>query len=290
MMDLDLDAIKSQRTVEELLEFGIVNLDKPSGPTSFRAASMAGKIVEARKSCHYGTLDPKVTGVLPVGLNRACRLARWFLKKDKTYVGVMRLHRELSLDELEAEMSHFRGVIEQLPPVRSRVKRQVRHRQVYRWQITGARGRDVSFIARVEAGTYIRKLVHDLGERIGGAHMLELRRAQAGPFGEDDEEFVTLEELERATRRWRAGDGDFLRRLLVPGEVIGRLLPVARARARAVEELLHGVPVRADHLEEKPDLPEGRDFVIFSTKRGLVEVARIVDEADVIARPQFVRT
>ncbi len=288
-MDLDLDRIRDRRSIEDLIEFGIVNLDKPSGPTSFRAASMTGNILDARKSCHYGTLDPKVTGVLPVGLNRACRLAQWFLKKDKTYEGVMRLHRDVPLEEVEWEMRDFRGVIEQVPPVRSRVKRQAREREVYRWQITDAEGRDLRFVAEVEAGTYIRKLVHDLGQRIGGAHMLGLRRTHAGPFGHEDESFVTLEQLERAVQSWRKGEEKPLRRALVPGEAIGRMLPVIRARGECVEELLHGVPVRPDHLQEPSDLPEGEDFVILSDERGLIEVARVVDEPDILARPQFVR-
>lgn len=289
-MDLDLDRIRDRRSIEELLQFGIVNLDKPSGPTSFRAASMAGRILDAPKSCHYGTLDPKVTGVLPVGLNRACRLAQWFLKKDKTYVGVMRLHRDVPLEEVEAEMPDFRGVIVQVPPVRSRVKRQARKREVYRWKITGVEGRDLRFVAEVEAGTYIRKLIHDLGERIGGAHMLSLRRTHAGPFGHEDESFVTLEQFERAVQIWRKGEEEPLRRALVPGEAIGRMLPVVWAREECVEELLHGIPVRPDHLQEPPDLPEGEDFVILSDERGLIEVARVVDEPDSLARPQFVRT
>ena len=140
-MEPDLEETKRRKSLEELLQFAILNVDKPSGPTSFKTADLAKRILRVPKSCHYGTLDPKVTGVLPVGLNRACRLARWFLTKDKTYRGTMRLHSEVGPDELLAQMKEFEGTIRQLPPVRSRVKRRVREREVYYWNVLGREGR-----------------------------------------------------------------------------------------------------------------------------------------------------
>ena len=93
------------KSISELIEFGILNIDKPSNYTSFQTAEIVGKILkeaglEIRKFSHFGTLDPKVTGVLPVALNRACKLTRWFMKKKKTYVGIMKLHKEIDEKKL----------------------------------------------------------------------------------------------------------------------------------------------------------------------------------------------
>jgi H/ACA ribonucleoprotein complex subunit 4 len=133
-MPLDLHKLKQTRSIDELLRFGIVNLDKPSGPTSFDAADAVRRLLGAQKTGHFGTLDPLATGVLPVALNRATRLAPWFMKKDKTYLATMRLHRDVAPEVLRERMSEFVGEIKQLPPVRSRVKRQERRRRVNRFE------------------------------------------------------------------------------------------------------------------------------------------------------------
>src|SRR3989344_6217648 len=100
IIKMDINKIKQQKSLKELLEFGIINIDKPSGPTSFDVSEFVMKKLGLRKTSHFGTLDPKVTGVLPVALNRACKLTGYFLGEDKVYVGVMRVHREISLSEL----------------------------------------------------------------------------------------------------------------------------------------------------------------------------------------------
>ena len=80
---IDIEKIKKSKSTEELLEFGIINIDKPSGPTSFSVSDFVRKKLGLRKTSHFGTLDPKVTGVLPVALNRACKLTGFFLGEDK---------------------------------------------------------------------------------------------------------------------------------------------------------------------------------------------------------------
>ena len=99
----DLDEIKKGKTIPELLEFGIINIDKPSGPTSFNVSDFVRKELNLRKTSHFGTLDPKVTGVLPIALNRACKLTGFFLGENKTYVGIMRLHEETEIKKIEDE-------------------------------------------------------------------------------------------------------------------------------------------------------------------------------------------
>src|SRR3989344_5362030 len=100
-MKPDIEKIKSEKTIKELLEFGIINIDKPQNPTSFNVSDFVRKKLEPfgiRKTSHFGTLDPKVTGVLPIALNRACKLTGFFLGEDKEYVGIMRFHDKITLD------------------------------------------------------------------------------------------------------------------------------------------------------------------------------------------------
>ena len=126
---VDIQKIKKSKTTEELLEFSIINLDKSSGPTSFTVSEFVKKSLKAGKTSHFGTLDPKVTGVLPVAINRACKLAGYFLGEDKTYVGIMRIHEDIELEKIQEKINEkFIGEIIQMPPVKSRVKRQLRTR------------------------------------------------------------------------------------------------------------------------------------------------------------------
>jgi len=288
----DLVRIKQGKTMDELLHFSILNIDKPSGPTSYRTGERVQEAIGAEKMAHFGTLDPKVTGVLPVALNRACKLTRWFLHKEKTYVGVMRVHEDVSDETLDQHMRDFVGVIEQVPPVRSSVKREAREREVYSWERLGRDGRDVHFRARVEAGTYIRKLIHDMGERIGGAHMLKLRRTRAGIFAEDQPSLRSPARIERAAEDYANGDERFLREALIPGEAIGYIMPVLRVSANRLEQLLNGSPLYVEDTGGPVDHPAGTDVAVFADGR-FVEVARTVDneeEERMVAKPEFVFT
>ena len=92
---MDLEKIRAKKSISKLLDFSIINLDKPSGPTSFSVDEIIKEKLDLKKASHFGTLDPAVTGVLPVALNRACKLLGYFIRKDKTYVGIMRLHSDV---------------------------------------------------------------------------------------------------------------------------------------------------------------------------------------------------
>ncbi|MEK6936362.1 MAG: RNA-guided pseudouridylation complex pseudouridine synthase subunit Cbf5, partial [Nanoarchaeota archaeon] len=182
MTSINIQKIAQEKPIQELLEFCIINVDKPAGCTSFDTSEKIRRIFSGRKTGHFGTLDPMVTGVLPMALNRACKLVGYFMHHDKVYVGKMQLHKEISEDDLKKEMEKFIGKIKQMPPVKSAVKREIRERTVNKFEIIKFNKRIIGFVADVEAGTYIRKLVSDLGDKIGGAHMIELRRIKAGIF------------------------------------------------------------------------------------------------------------
>jgi len=278
---IDIEKIRKKRTVDELLEFGILNIDKPSGPTSFQVAEMVGKMVGARKFSHFGTLDPKVTGVLPIALNRACKLTGWFMKKNKTYVGIMHTHKDIEKKKLEQEMKKFVGKIKQLPPVKSRVRREERERQVFSWKILEKNGKNVLFETEVEAGTYIRKLIHDLGLKIGGAHMTELRRAKAGIFSEDDENFTNLYSLEKIKN-----NKEELKKIIIPAEVIGNILPVIQVKEKSVKRLLTGKPIFKEDMVKSGG---GGEVVSVFSDDNFIGIYRKVDEKGIIYRAEFVR-
>src|SRR3989344_2777880 len=109
--------------IKKILNFSLLNIDKPSGPTSFKVSQFVRKSLNLSKAAHMGTLDPQVSGVLPITLGRACKLSNYFMHKNKTYVGIMRIHEEITEEKLKKEIKKFTGKITQLPPVRSRVKR-----------------------------------------------------------------------------------------------------------------------------------------------------------------------
>lgn len=113
-----------QKPISKLLSFSIINIDKPSGPTSFAVSDYVKKQLGLSKTSHFGTLDPKVTGVLPVALCRACRLTGFFIGHDKVYVGILHVNKEQDIKKLQEIINeNFVGKIKQTPPVKSRVKR-----------------------------------------------------------------------------------------------------------------------------------------------------------------------
>jgi len=288
--------MENQKPISELLEFSILNIDKPSGPTSFQVDDFVKKSLGLRKTSHFGTLDPKVTGVLPIALNRACKLSGFFMRKDKTYIGIMKTHKEIKLEILQKIIDNeFTGKIKQLPPKRSKVKRQEREREIKKFELLEKQGKDILFLAEVEAGTYIRKLVHDLGEKIGGAHMTELRRIKAGIFLEEGKEFpfINLYEFEKAVFEYKNGNDSELRKLLIPAEeAIKKILPEVQVKEENLKHLLTGKPLMKQDLFDEEKLPDERFAVFFDEKFiGVYEKSEKKSgekDKDIIAKPKFV--
>jgi len=233
------------RKTEEIINYGIVNIDKPRGPTSHQVSDYVQKILGINKSGHSGTLDPAVTGVLPIALGRATRIVQGLLTAGKEYVAIMHLHREVEEEKLrETIKKYFIGKIQQIPPLKSSVKRQLRTRTVYYFNILEIDGRDVLFKVGTEAGTYIRKLIHDLGKKLGaGAHMAELRRTKAGPF--DESTLFTLHELTDACYFWKEEKNDkFIRKVIQPVESGAEHLPKIWVFDTTIESICHGVDLK----------------------------------------------
>ena len=124
---------------------------------------------------------------ISIALSKATKVVHALLTAGKEYVGIMHLHKDADEKRIKDTCKSFVGEIRQLPPLKSAVKRRERTRKIYYFDILEKDDKDVLFIVGCEAGTYIRKLIHDLGQRLKvGAHMLELRRTKAGPFNEDN--------------------------------------------------------------------------------------------------------
>src|SRR3989338_2820004 len=132
-----------ERNVAELINYGIINLNKFSGPSSHQISDYVQKILGIEKAGHSGTLDPHVTGVLPIALDKATRIVEVLLKAGKEYVALMHLHALVDEKKIqEAVNGEFLGKIQQLPPIRSAVKRQLRQREIYYLQILEVEGQD----------------------------------------------------------------------------------------------------------------------------------------------------
>lgn len=277
------------KTKTELLNFGIIVIDKPTGPTSFSISDYVRKKLKLNKTSHFGTLDPMVTGVLPVALGRACRLTGVFLGHDKTYVGIMHTHKEQDMKELQEIINkNFMGKIMQLPPKKSRVKRAVREREIKKFELLeqSEDKKDFLFITEVQGGTYIRKLCSDLGDMIGGAHMAELRRTNAGIF--DESQCVKLYDFERAVEEYEKNPANCkkLKEMIIPAEeVIREILPCYEVKEFAVFKLKTGKPLFKNDLVDK--FPKEEKFAIFF-KEKFVGIFRKVSDGDIIGKAEFI--
>jgi H/ACA ribonucleoprotein complex subunit 4 len=229
-----------ERTVEELLDYGVINIDKPKGPTSHQVVYYLKEILKLEKAGHSGTLDPGVTGVLPISLGKSTKVMQYLLTAGKEYVAVMHLHKEVHPDRIHDARKSFLGTIKQLPPVRSAIVRRWRERKIYYFDIMEIDGKDVLFRTGTEAGTYIRKLIHDFGKFLdAGAHMSELRRTKAGPFNEKT--LATLQDVSDAFWLYKEKkDYSEIKKIIMPIENAIKHLPKIYVADTSVDTLCHG--------------------------------------------------
>jgi tRNA pseudouridine55 synthase len=279
---------------------GVLVIDKPAGITSHDAVMKARKTLGIRRIGHLGTLDPLATGVLPLVVGRATRLAQFFRNRHKTYEGVMRLgfatdtydrtgvattaevEPQTDRAELETVFRELSGEYDQQPPPVSAKKiggveayKLVRRHQevelppvhvevseftLLEWQPPLAR-----FLVHCSGGTYVRSLVHDAGRRLGcGAHLAELRRRASGEFTE--KEAITLERLSELQAAGRASEA------LAPAEKLLPEFPPYKIPAAIVEAVLHGRDFRTFPPLNWPRLkvlaPDGRLLAIAERSGG----------------------
>ena len=265
----------SSRPAAAVLEYGLIPLDKPRGPTSHEVVAWTRKLLGVEKAGHSGTLDPPVSGLLPIGLGQSTRALSLLLMFPKEYRGVMRLHSSVPRRQLDGVVKEFTAEIFQRPPQRSSVSRQTRSRTVYELELTESQGNLFLFRVLCQSGTYVRKLVYDIGEVLGvGATMVELRRTKVGPLTEE-KGLVTLHQLNDAMFRLKEGDDAPLRKLVLPVEDslgdIGRIV----IRDSTVDAICHGARLGIPGvLAATEGLKKDDTVALMSAKQELVAIGK----------------
>ncbi len=260
-----------KRKIEEHIRNGIINLDKPSGPTSHEVAAWVRNMFSSfgvTKAGHSGTLDPNVTGVLPMCIQNSVKIIPALIRAQKEYVAIMHLHRPVSQDLIRATFKKFTGEIEQMPPKLSGVKKQLRRRNIYYLKVLEIDGQDVLFRVGCEAGTYIRTLCVDFGKSLGiGAHMQELRRTIAGNFEESDS--VNLQAVKDAVEIYlETKDETELRKVIHPVEYGIRHLEKIFIKDNAVSAVANGAPLHIGGISKITDNISMNDMVAIMTLKG----------------------
>ena len=263
-----------KRSIESLLEYGLILIDKPPGPTSHEVVAWTKRILALPKIGHSGTLDPQVSGVLPLGLGEGTKALGVLLLGPKEYHALGRLHSLPPKEKLDQTLDLFRGEIFQKPPQRSAVLRQTRTRTIYELELLEQKERLILLRVLCEAGTYIRKLYYDMGEILGpGGSMIELRRSRVHQFSEDN--LVTMHQLADAFATWKeTGNSNKLTEMILPIEHALSEIKSVVIRDSAIDSLCHGAQLAIPGiLEISPGLNQGDLVGVYSQKGEIVALA-----------------
>ena len=264
----------NKRSIQSLLDYGLILIDKPPGPTSHEVVAWTKRILSIPKIGHSGTLDPQVSGVLPLGLGEGTKALGVLLLGPKEYHALGRLHSLPPKEKLEQTLDLFRGEIFQKPPQRSAVVRQTRTRTVYELELLEQKERLILLRVLCEAGTYIRKLYYDIGEILGpGGSMIELRRSRVHQFSENN--LVTMHELADAFATWKeTEDSNKLAQMILPIEYALSEIKSVVIRDSAIDSLCHGAQLAIPGiLEISPGLEQGDPVGVYSQKGEIVALA-----------------
>ncbi|KAL1720865.1 pseudouridine synthase [Schizophyllum commune] len=260
-----------KRDITTYIKSGVINLDKPSNPSSHEVVAWLRRILRVEKTGHSGTLDPKVTGCLIVCIDRATRLVKSQQGAGKEYVCVLRLHNSLpDPAALPRALQTLTGALFQRPPLISAVKRQLRIRTIYEsklFEFDEKRNLAVFWVS-CEAGTYIRTLCVHLGLLLGvGGHMQELRRVRSGAMSENDE-IVTMHDVLDAQWMYdNTRDESYLRRVIRPLECL--LVGYKRivVKDSAVNAVCYGAKLMIPGLlRYEADINLNEEVVLMTTK------------------------
>jgi tRNA pseudouridine55 synthase len=269
---------------------GVLVIDKPQGPTSFEVVRRVRSALALKRAGHTGTLDPMATGVLPVCLGEATKLAGLLTEGDKAYDAVVRLGLvtdtqdvtgtvlethpvpPLSTEVLESALRRFRGTFSQVPPMYSAVKvkgkrlyeraragesveRAPRQVTVYSLVLRDFSASECTLSVRCSKGFFVRTLAEELGRALGcGGALKSLRRTASGPFGLD--RALPLSTVEALGVSGPAGRAQLEARIISMADALPDL-PAVRISERDVPRVLHGVP-----LVLGPDARAGRVRVL----------------------------
>lgn len=260
-----------KRPLHDYVRYGVINLDKPANPSSHEVVAWIRRMLRVDKTGHSGTLDPKVTGSLIVCVDRATRLVKAQQGAGKEYVCVARLHSAVeSVAKVAQAIETLTGALFQRPPLISAVKRQLRIRTIYESKLLeyDAERHLVVFWVSCEAGTYIRTLCVHLGLLLGvGGHMQELRRVRSGILGEKDN-LVTMHDVLDA--QWvydNHKDESYLRRVIMPLEVLLTSYKRCVVKDSAVNAICYGAKLMIPGLlRYEQGIETGEEVVLMTTK------------------------
>lgn len=284
---------------------GFLNINKPSGWTSHDVVARLRTLLKIKKIGHTGTLDPGATGVLPVCVGKATKLARYLSDADKAYRAVLRLGETTDTQDADGRtlevkgvegvddarilgvMESFQGEIEQVPPMYSAVKvggrplykaaragleveRKPRKARIIEIRMIKREGPDISFLVACSKGTYIRTLCSDIGSQLGvGGHLKELVRVRSGPFL--IEEALSLEAVEAGVRAGTAAS------LFIPISEIFKEFPGVRVNPEGARQVLNGAPIRPMGVEEWPkEFRTGQHVLVYNASGSLIALAEAV--------------
>ena len=230
----------SMRNVGSLLESGIVVINKQAGPSSHQVAAWVRDSFGLEATGHGGTLDPNVTGVLPVSIGKASKVIKVLQESSKEYICHLRLGKNPGEKKLNEVFAKFIGPIYQIPPFQAAVKRELRIRRIYDLEVMEHNSKSVLFRVECEGGTYIRNLCDDIGSILGTKGVMEqLIRTKSGPFNLQDS--FSLVEAHDIFQNWKSSSNDeMMKKMLRPLEDMLVDLPKIEVKDSAVDAVCHG--------------------------------------------------
>jgi H/ACA ribonucleoprotein complex subunit 4 len=248
----------------------VVFIDKPRGLTSHQTVQEVKKILKIARAGHSGTIDKNFTGILLIALNEARKAMPVLMGLPKEYAGMMILHGDIPEEKIKKVFRKFTGKILQTPPVKSRVVRKPRIKEIYELEVLGVSGRKVTFRVRSEAGLYIRKLVHDIGEKLSGAHLNELRRTGVGPF--DLENAVSLENLKTKN--------------IVPLEKVLEKIGLKKiiVKPEAIAKIKNGMALKREWIVESDEIKTRERVGFFDLRKNIIALGVYNPRGDVLAK------
>lgn len=296
----------------------VLVIDKPSGITSHDVVARVRRLLGERSIGHLGTLDPLATGVLPLLIGRYTRLAQFFATANKSYEGVIKLgfatdtydadgeqvgpgvdNIKVTLEDIQSAAQTFVGDIEQAPPrfsakkisgvpayklARKKQEVELKSVQVHveRFEILTVEAERAFFTAKVSAGTYVRALAHELGQRLGiGAHIAELRRTSSGEFSL--QQAITLERLQEirdeASSRRRDLEEYIVQISLHPRQILPQL-PSITVNGETAGLIANGRAVNLSNLSAAPQVK------VFAGEGKLLAIAKRI--AGTLFQPKVV--
>ena len=264
-----------KRNINDYINKGLIVINKVRGPTSHELASFIKKILNINKVGHSGSLDPKVTGVQPIMLSKATKAVQILRLSGKEYICFLKLHRIVPENNIKKVISDFEGIIYQTPPVKSAVKRKLRKKKIYYIYILEMNKKNILLKIGCEAGTYIRKLCHDIGLALGvGAHMQELVRSKVGPFEYRD--CITIQKLSDAYDYWiKNGDESKLRDVIIPMEEAFKYIPKIIIKETSIPSISNGFPLKRPGIISIDENIKNDDIVcLFSSNGEIISLAK----------------